>query len=106
MTEHAASGSYKEVILFLVTAGIVVPLFHRLRISPVLGFIGAGALLGPSGLGRLAETVPWLGVGAISGRTGIAHPAGVGVGVLMVMVGGGLLSLITILRCRRIVRGW
>ena len=41
------SGSYKEAILFLVTAGIVVPLFHRLRISPVLGFIGAGALLGP-----------------------------------------------------------
>ena len=54
MTEHAASGSYsgsyKEIILFLVTAGIVVPLFHRLRVSPVLGFIGAGALLGPSGL--------------------------------------------------------
>ena len=45
--------SYQEPILFLATAGIVVPLFHRLRISPVLGFLGAGALLGPYGLGRL-----------------------------------------------------
>ena len=59
MTEVHA-GSYKEAILFLVTAGVVVPLFHRLRISPVLGFIGAGALLGPFGLGRLAETHPWV----------------------------------------------
>ena len=39
--------AYQEPILFLATAGIVVPLFHRLRISPVLGFLGAGALLGP-----------------------------------------------------------
>ena len=44
--------AYQEPILFLATAGIVVPLFHRLRISPVLGFLGAGALLGPYGLGR------------------------------------------------------
>ncbi len=87
MTEHAASGSYKEVILFLVTAGIVVPLFHRLRVSPVLGFIGAGALLGPSGLGRLAETVPWLGAVTISSRTEIAHLAELGVVFLMFMIG-------------------
>ncbi len=87
MTEHAVSGSYKEVILFLVTAGIVVPLFHRLRVSPVLGFIGAGALLGPSGLGRLTETVPWLGAVTISNRTEIAHLAELGVVFLMFMIG-------------------
>src|ERR687894_2089290 len=52
--------SYKEMILFLATAGVVIPLFHRLRISPVLGFLGAGALLGPYGLGRLAKSHPWL----------------------------------------------
>lgn len=87
MTEHAVTGSYKEVILFLVTAGIVVPLFHRLRVSPVLGFIGAGALLGPSGLGRLTETVPWLGAVTISNRTEIAHLAELGVVFLMFMIG-------------------
>jgi CPA2 family monovalent cation:H+ antiporter-2 len=35
-------GNYKEIILFLGTAAVVVPVFHRLRLSPVLGFIGPG----------------------------------------------------------------
>ncbi|MEH3146507.1 MAG: cation:proton antiporter [Methylobacterium frigidaeris] len=88
MTEHAAaSASYKEAILFLVTAGLVVPLFHRLRISPVLGFIGAGALLGPSGLGRLTEAAPWLADVTIGNRTEIAHLAELGVIFLMFMIG-------------------
>ena len=69
------AGSYKEVILFLVTAGVVVPLFHRLRISPVLGFIGAGALLGPFGLGRFAETHHWVSTFTIANRAEIAHLA-------------------------------
>ena len=30
---------YKDVLLFLATAGVVVPLFSRLKISPVLGFL-------------------------------------------------------------------
>jgi len=82
---HAAS--YKEAILFLVTAGIVVPLFHRLRISPVHGFIGAGALLGPFGLGRLADGHPWLAPVTIGNRTEIAHLAEFGVIFLMFMIG-------------------
>lgn len=80
-------GSYKEAIIFLVTAGIVVPLFHRLRISPVLGFIGAGALLGPYGLGRFAEAYPWLGAVTIGNRTEIGHLAEFGVTFLMFMIG-------------------
>ncbi|MDB5650483.1 MAG: potassium transporter TrkA [Hyphomicrobiales bacterium] len=55
MAEPFALDHYKEALLFLSTAGIVVPLFRRLRISPVIGFIGAGVLLGPSGLGRFAD---------------------------------------------------
>ena len=81
------AGSYKEAILFLVTAGIVVPLFHRLRISPVLGFIGAGALLGPFGLGRLAEGSHWIQLFTIGNRTEIAHLAEFGVIFLMFMIG-------------------
>ena len=81
------AGSYKEAIIFLVTAGVVVPLFHRLRISPVLGFIGAGALLGPYGLGRLADTHPWLSIFTIGNRSEIAHLAEFGVIFLMFMIG-------------------
>ena len=80
-------GAYREAIIFLVTAGVVVPLFHRLRLSPVLGFIGAGALLGPFGLGRLAEAHPWLGPVTIGNRAEIAHLAEFGVIFLMFMIG-------------------
>ena len=80
-------GSYKEAILFLVTAGIVVPLFHRLKISPVLGFIGAGALLGPFGLGRLADDYGWVHLFTIGNRTEISHLAEFGVIFLMFMIG-------------------
>src|ERR687894_1468448 len=79
--------SYKEMILFLATAGVVVPLFHRLRISPVLGFLGAGALLGPFGLGRLAETTPWLSWVTIANREEMAHLAEFGVVFLLFMIG-------------------
>ncbi|MEH3116153.1 MAG: cation:proton antiporter [Methylorubrum populi] len=81
------AGGYREAILFLVTAGIVVPLFHRLRVSPVLGFIGAGALLGPFGLGRFAEASPWLAPFTIGNRAEIAHLAEFGVIFLMFMIG-------------------
>ena len=40
-------GEYKDLVVFLAAAGVVVPLFNRLKISPVLGFLAAGVLLGP-----------------------------------------------------------
>ncbi|MBL8701748.1 MAG: cation:proton antiporter [Alphaproteobacteria bacterium] len=42
-----------ELALFLACAGIVVPLFRRLRVSPVLGFLAIGIVIGPLGLGRV-----------------------------------------------------
>ena len=50
----------KGLIIFLVVAGVIVPLFHRARIGAVLGFLIAGAALGPQGLGRFADAQPWL----------------------------------------------
>jgi monovalent cation:H+ antiporter-2, CPA2 family len=96
--------TYKEIILFLVTAGVVVPLFHRLRISPVLGFIGAGALLGPYGLGRLAGDVPGLHWFTIASRDEIAHLAEFGVVFLLFMIGLEL-SWERLRRMRRLVFG-
>ena len=80
-------GSYKEVILFLATAGVVVPLAARLRISPVLGFIGAGALLGPYGLGRLTPAFPWLSWFTIPNRSEVSHLAELGVVFLLFTIG-------------------
>ena len=87
MTDPSVTPSYKEVILFLATAGVVVPLFHRLRVSPVLGFIGAGALLGPFGLGRLVGDLPWLSAVTITNQAEFAHLAEFGVIFLLFMIG-------------------
>ena len=57
MAAEVSPGEYKDVVLFLVTAGIVVPLFRHMKLSPILGFLGAGVVLGPSGLGSLVTAV-------------------------------------------------
>ncbi len=58
MAGPIALDHFKEALVFLGTAAIVVPLFRRLRISPVIGFLGAGVLLGPAVLGRFGDLSP------------------------------------------------
>ncbi len=53
---------YKEILLFLGTAGVVAPLFRRLRLSPIYGFLLAGFLLGPHGLGFAARELAANGI--------------------------------------------
>ena len=79
--------SYQEPILFLATAGIVVPLFHRLKISPVLGFLAAGALLGPYGLGRLVPAYPWVNWVTFTNPEGTSRLAEFGVVFLLFTIG-------------------
>ncbi len=79
--------AYQEPILFLATAGIVVPLFHRLKISPVLGFLAAGALLGPYGLGRLIPSYPWVDWLTFTNPEGTSRLAEFGVVFLLFTIG-------------------
>src|ERR1700748_154364 len=76
---HVAPSDYKDLVLFLATAGIVVPLFKRLKISPILGFLAAGVALGPSGLGALATRFHWLRVVAVDKPEDVAQLAEFGV---------------------------
>jgi CPA2 family monovalent cation:H+ antiporter-2 len=78
---------YREALLFLATAGVVAPLFVRLRVSPVLGYVLAGALLGPSGLGRLAGRAPWLEGVLLTDIEAIGRLAEFGVVTLMFTIG-------------------
>ncbi|MBV9078940.1 MAG: cation:proton antiporter [Methylobacteriaceae bacterium] len=80
-------GTYKEAMLFLGTAGIVVPLFSRLKVSPVLGFIGAGALLGPHGIGRWRGELPWLEALSLGKADEIGSVAEFGVVFLLFAIG-------------------
>jgi CPA2 family monovalent cation:H+ antiporter-2 len=77
---------YKDTMLFLVTAGVVAPLFFRLRISPVLGYLLAGVALGPYGLGSIATRAPWLNALAINVEA-IDRIASFGVVTLMFTMG-------------------
>ena len=95
-------GVYKEALLFLATAGVVAPLFVRLRLSPVLGFLLAGVALGPFGLGKLAERTPWLDALALTNVDAIARLAAFGVVVLLFTIGLEL-SFERLKRMRRLV---
>ncbi len=96
--------TYKEPLIFLATAGLVVPLFRRLRVSPVLGFLIAGALLGPYGIGKLTTTWPWLGALTIGEVEKAAHLAEFGVVFLLFIIGLEL-SWERLVRMRRLVFG-
>lgn len=87
MTHGPAPTEYKDIFVFLAAAGVLVPLFNRLKVSPVLGFLAAGVLLGPDGLGRLAGTFEWVDILTISDRSQIAVLAELGVVFLMFTIG-------------------
>jgi CPA2 family monovalent cation:H+ antiporter-2 len=93
---------YKAPLLFLGVAGVVVPLFRRLRINPVLGFLVAGMAIGPNVLGRLDAFVP-INAPFLTGE-GIAPVAAFGVVFLLFNIGLEL-SLERLLLLRRFVFG-
>src|SRR5438552_13821018 len=45
----------EEAAVFLLTAVLLVPLFQRLKLGAVLGYLGAGMLIGPFGFGMIGE---------------------------------------------------
>ena len=86
MNEPFDLSVYKETLLFLVTAGVIAPLFFRLRVSPVLGYLLAGVALGPYGLGSIDLKAPWLNALAIN-VDAIDRIAAFGVVALMFTMG-------------------
>lgn len=48
-------GILRDALIFLAIAVLVSPLCHRLRLSPVLGYLLAGSAVGPAGLGLMSE---------------------------------------------------
>ena len=45
----------EQTAIFLLTAVLVVPLFQRLKLGAVLGYLAAGMLIGPWGIGVVGE---------------------------------------------------
>ena len=99
-----APEQYKNTLLFLGTAGLIVPLFRRLKISPVIGFLSAGAALGPYGLGALAPRHGLLSFLVLGDIKDIEPFAEFGVVFLLFMIGLEL-SFERLTRLRRLVFG-
>jgi CPA2 family monovalent cation:H+ antiporter-2 len=96
--------AYSDALVVLGTAGILVPILSRLGFSPVLGYLAAGALLGPLGLGSLIQSFPllyWFTIGDYSDVAGIAE---LGIVFLLFLIGLEL-SLPRLLTMRRLVFG-
>jgi CPA2 family monovalent cation:H+ antiporter-2 len=88
MEPHALDISlYKEALVVLGAAGVVIPLFHRLRVSSVLGFMLVGIVVGPFGIASLAPRLPWLSAITIGDPDSIRPIADLGVVLLLFMIG-------------------
>ena len=84
--EFSTSGM-SDALVILGAAGIVIPAFARLRISPVIGFILIGLAVGPAGLGSLAAEQPWLHYITITNGEDIEPFAELGVILLLFSIG-------------------
>ncbi|WP_409268222.1 cation:proton antiporter [Massilia sp. BHUDP2] len=87
MQEQHAFPFLREILLFLILSGILIPILQRLRINQVIGFLAVGTLVGPFGLGLLAGELPWLAFLTFPRDQGIAALAEIGVLFLMFMIG-------------------
>ena len=96
--------AYGDALIVLATAGIVVPIVQRWRVSPVLGYLAAGAILGPLGLGALQKSVPILYWVTITDGDRVAGFAELGVVFLLFLIGLEL-SFQRLLTMRRLVFG-
>ena len=79
--------AYSDALVVLGTAGIVIPLMRRWGLNPVLGYLAAGALLGPLGLGSLISTFPFLYWVTVVDAKNVAGIAQLGVVFLLFLIG-------------------
>lgn len=87
MATEVLAQDYKGVIVFLTVAAVVVPVFHRFRLSPVLGFLLAGVLMGPDGLGRFVGQLPWMEWFVVTDDDEMRQMAELGVVFLLFSIG-------------------
>jgi CPA2 family monovalent cation:H+ antiporter-2 len=78
---------YSDALVLLGTAGIVIPLARRFGLNPVLGYLGAGAILGPLGLGSFIQSFPILYWFTVVDAKNVSGFADLGIVFLLFLIG-------------------
>ena len=78
---------YSDALVLLGTAGIVIPLVRRFGFNPVLGYLVAGAILGPLGLGSFIGQFPFLYWFTVVDAKNVAGIAEFGIVFLLFLIG-------------------
>ena len=84
---EAISPIMKDALVILGAAGIVIPLFARFRVTPIIGFILIGLLVGPFGLGRMVPDYNWLSYVTINDQERLEPFAEFGIILLLFAIG-------------------
>jgi monovalent cation:H+ antiporter-2, CPA2 family len=87
MAGQLQSEGISDLVVILGAAGIVIPAFARFRITPIIGFILVGILVGPMGLGALVSRYPALEWVTISDAEAIAPIGEYGIILLLFSIG-------------------
>ena len=85
--ELTLSPVMSDALVILGAAGIVIPVFARFRITPIIGFILIGILVGPYGLGAMVERHEWLYWVTISDPDRLTPFADFGIILLLFAIG-------------------
>ncbi|HWJ38359.1 MAG TPA: cation:proton antiporter, partial [Sphingomicrobium sp.] len=81
------TSAFSDALVILGAAGLVIPAFARLKVTPVIGFILVGVIAGPYALGALAGGHPWLHLFSISDPVRIEPFAELGIILLLFSAG-------------------
>lgn len=79
--------AYKDILIILGAAGLVMPLLLRFGINSILGFLIIGILLGPNILGALAAYFPLLSALTLTDAHAASGMAELGVVFLLFLIG-------------------
>ena len=97
--------AYSDALVVLGTAGIIIPIFRKWGVSPVLAYLAAGAILGPNGLGSFTKSFHPLYWFSITNPANVSGIAELGI-VFLLFVVGLEISLQRLARMRKLVGGF
>lgn len=84
---HSVTDLLSGILLILAVAGFIIPALQIRKISPVIGYLFCGLLLGPHALGLLAKDYPLIAPFVVT-DTGLIHLFGeLGVTFLLFTIG-------------------